>query len=210
MWGRLLTQALPTEWDGKKIKGCVQRGGGTRKMWAVIGRASRARAYILSGSEKELHCHPCSGRVAGVQTLGHCYEQWPLGDTCPAREAEKRREAPSQGTVPLSRLKDGFLGSGCEMSPIASSVWAFGSSWWCWKVQEIVETRHLAGWLGAMWSSRIKGWPGFQSNALVYRYHAAGCLGLHTFPITELWAETNLFSANLPLQEFCQVFCLDT
>lgn len=31
----------------------------------------------------------------GGQVLRHCYEQWSLGDTCPAREAERWIEAPS-------------------------------------------------------------------------------------------------------------------
>lgn len=70
-------QRLFPQDEVEKIKGCVQRGGVTRKMCVVIGRASGARTYILSGSEKELHCHPCSGRVGGsrpwdtVMSSGH-------------------------------------------------------------------------------------------------------------------------------------------
>lgn len=101
-------EALPTEWGGK-IKGCVQRRDGTRKMCTVIERASRG-LYIFSDSEKGLHRHPCSegvgevGGGGGGQILRHCYEQWSLGDTCPAREAERWTEAPGQWMLPLSHL----------------------------------------------------------------------------------------------------------
>lgn len=63
--------------------------------------------YIFSDSEKGLHCHPWNrrgGEGRGGQILGHCYEQWSLGDTCPAREAERWTEAPGQWMLPLSRL----------------------------------------------------------------------------------------------------------
>lgn len=99
-----VAEALPIEWV-EKIKGCVQRRGGTRKTCTAVERASQG-LYIFSDSAKGLHCHSCSGGVGegGGQVPGHCYEQWSLGDTCPAREVERWREAPSQWTRPLSRL----------------------------------------------------------------------------------------------------------
>lgn len=121
-------EALPTE-RGGKIKGCVQRGGGARKTCAAIERARKGRTSFLTLKRKRV-CHPRSRRVGegGGQALGHYYEQWPLGDTCRAREAERWRENPSQGMIPLSclNLKMVFLRSGCETSPLGSCNGTFG------------------------------------------------------------------------------------